>query len=117
MPGSGILNEPVSGLVVEPVPENRSSTRSFICNLGAEMGIAFEDVETDRGGVLGDERDFDGGRELRSFSQLWLRERPLDSSDDSSPINGLVSNEGESEFTRPFPWASVDNWYGGSNGY
>ncbi len=51
---------------------------------------------------------------MRTFSQHWLRERPRDSSDDSSPFNELVSNEGEVEFTRLFPWAYADNGFGGS---
>ncbi len=72
------------------------------------MGIAFEDVETELGGLLGLERGVEGGRDVRTFSQRWLRERPRDYSDDSSPFNGLVSNEGEGEFTRLFPWASAD---------
>ncbi len=78
------------------------------------MGIAFEDVETEIEGVLGLERGGEGGRDVRTFSQSWLRERPQDSSDDSSSFNGFVSNEGEDSFTRLFPWASADNGYGGS---
>jgi hypothetical protein len=47
-------------------------------------------------------RGGEGGRELRTFFQRWLWERPRDSSDASSPLNGLVSNGGEGEFNRFF---------------
>ncbi len=88
---------------MEPVPENRSSIRSFLGPWGTDVRIAFEDVETEIGGVLGLERGGEGARDERTFSQRWLRERPRDSSDDSSPFNGFVSDEGEGEFTRLFP--------------
>ncbi len=55
------------------------------------------------GGVLGLERGGEGGRELRTCSQRWLRERHRDPSDDSSPFFWLVYNGGEDEFTGFFP--------------
>ncbi len=63
--------------------------------VGVQLGKAFQDVETDKGSLVGLERGVDGSREARNCSQRFFWERPRDSSDDSSPVLGkLPTNVG-----------------------